>query len=256
MRMLKIILIFALLATLTGCPKDQPAEGQAQAEKETEEVETGKEKEKVMAIKLQWLGHASFRISEGDTVVYIDPWKLKTSAKDATIVLVSHSHHDHYSAGDVAKVSGPNTTFISSADVIKKAGTGRAIQPGEKVTIGDVTITAVPAYNPSKQFHPRSNEWLGVVIEIAGKRIYYAGDTDMTNEMKALQNIDLALLPAGGTYTMNADEAAQATEHFKPAHAVPYHWGDIVGGKADAERFAEKAACEVTILEPDQIIDL
>jgi len=209
-----------------------------------------------MAIKLQWLGHASFRISRGDTVVYIDPWKLKTPVKDATIVLVSHSHYDHYSAEDVAKVSASNTSFLASADVIKQAGKGRAIKPGEKVTIGDVIVTAVPAYNPSKKFHPRSNEWLGFVVEIAGKRIYYAGDTDMTDEMKALQNIDLALLPAGGTYTMNADEAAQATEHFKPARAIPYHWGDIVGGKADAEKFAEKAACEVTILEPGQSIDL
>ncbi|TFG46350.1 MAG: MBL fold metallo-hydrolase [Candidatus Brocadiia bacterium] len=209
-----------------------------------------------MAVKLQWFGHASFKISSGDTVIYIDPWKLKASHKDATVVLVSHSHYDHYSDADIAKVSDAGTSLIAPADVVQKAGKGQVLRPGEKITIKDVTITSVPAYNPAKQFHPKSNEWLGFIIEIAGKRIYYAGDTDMTDEMAALKNIDLALLPVGGTYTMNPDQAAQATEQFKPAQAVPYHWGDIVGGKADAEDFAKNAKCKVTILMPGQSLNL
>ena len=110
------------------------------------------------------------------------------------------------------------------------------------------------AYNLAKQFHPKSNNWLGFVIEIAGKRIYYAGDTDATDEMKALKNIDLALLPAGGKYTMNADEAADATKQFKPKQAIPYHWGDIVGSQADADNFKKLAACKVTVLKPGESI--
>ena len=99
------------------------------------------------------------------------------------------------------------------------------------------------------KFHPKGNEWLGFVIEVGGKRIYYAGDTDLTDEMKALKDIDLALLPVGGTYTMNASEAAEATKVFGPKQAIPYHWGDIVGSKADADEFAEKAVCKVTVLK-------
>ncbi len=213
-----------------------------------------KGKEKAMPVKLQWFGHASFKITSGSDVIYIDPWKLKESAHDATIVLVSHSHYDHYSADDIAKVSGMTTKFVAAEDVVKKQGKGEVLKPGQTVDIGDVKVTGVPMYNPAKQYHPRSNNWVGFIIEIGGKRIYYAGDTDETKEMDALKNIDLALLPVGGTYTMNAAEAAAATKVFKPKQAIPYHWGDIVGSKADADKFAKSAACPVKVLAPGDSI--
>jgi L-ascorbate metabolism protein UlaG (beta-lactamase superfamily) len=213
-------------------------------------------KENTMAVQLKWFGHASFRISEGKTVIYIDPWKLKEAPHDATLVLISHSHHDHYSADDIAKVSGTNTKLIAAGDVVEQYGKGRVLTPGQTIEAAGIKIIGVPAYNPKKQFHPRSNNWLGFVIEIAGKRIYYAGDTDETPEMDDLENIDLALLPAGGTYTMNADEAAEATKQFKPKMAIPYHWGDIVGSKKDADTFAQKAACKVKVLEPGELMTL
>ncbi|MFA5252451.1 MAG: MBL fold metallo-hydrolase [Phycisphaerae bacterium] len=203
-----------------------------------------------MSVELQWFGHASFKISSGSDVIYIDPWKLKDAPHDATIVLVSHSHGDHYSAGDIARVSGMTTKFISAEDVVQGQGKGQTLKPGQSIDVNGIKITGVPAYNPAKQFHPKSNSWLGFVVEIAGKRIYYAGDTDLTDEMKTLKNIDLALLPAGGEYTMNANEAADATKQFKPKQAIPYHWGDIVGSRADADKFAKSAACPVKILSP------
>jgi L-ascorbate metabolism protein UlaG (beta-lactamase superfamily) len=217
-----------------------------------EEPAGQKGKEKAMAVKLQWLGHASFRISDGNSVIYIDPWKLKDAAHDATLVLVSHSHYDHYSADDINKVSAPATKLIAAGDVIQQAGKGQVLKPGQTIDVGTVKLTGVPAYNPAKQFHPKANNWLGFVIEIAGKRIYYAGDTDQTPEMNALKNIDLALLPVGGTYTMNAAEAAEATKLFKPKMAIPYHWGDIVGGRSDADSFAKQAACVVKVLKPGE----
>ena len=209
-----------------------------------------------MGITLQWLGHASFKICHEDTVIYIDPWKLKDSPQDATLVLVSHSHYDHYSLEDIAKVSGADTKLVASADVIAKGKTGQAIMPGQTIELGSVRVTGVAAYNPNKQFHPKSSNWIGFVIELGSKRIYYAGDTDQTDEMKALKEIDVALLPVGGTYTMNAAEAAGATGHIKPKQAIPYHWGDIVGGRADAEAFSEAAECEVQILSPGETITL
>jgi L-ascorbate metabolism protein UlaG (beta-lactamase superfamily) len=215
-----------------------------------------KEKEKALSVKLQWFGHASFKISSGSDVIYIDPWKLKDTPHDATVVLVSHSHYDHYSAGDIAKVSGMTTKLVAAGDVIQKQGKGQTLKPGQSIDVNGVKITGVPAYNPAKQFHPRSNNWLGFIIEIAGKRIYYAGDTDVTDEMKALKNIDLALLPVGGTYTMNADEAADATKQFNPKQAIPYHWGDIVGKQADADNFQKKAACKVTVLKNGESITI
>ena len=130
------------------------------------------------------------------------------------------------------------------------------LKPGQSIDVNGIKITGVPAYNPAKQFHPKSNNWLGFVIEVAGKRIYYAGDTDATDEMKALKNIDLALLPIGGTYTMNADEAADAAKQFKPKQAIPYHWGDIVGSQADADKFAKSAVCPVKVLKKGDTIDV
>ena len=209
-----------------------------------------------MGNTLRWLGHASFKISHGDTIIYIDPWKLKDSPKDASFVLVSHSHYDHYSHEDVVKVSGADTKVIGSADVIAKEKAGQEISPGQTIEIGSVRISAVAAYNPKKQFHPKASNWVGFVIELDSKRIYYAGDTDLTDEMKALKDIDVALLPVGGTYTMNPTDAAEATKYIKPKRAIPYHWGDIVGGRADAEAFAEAAGCEVQILSPDETLSL
>jgi L-ascorbate metabolism protein UlaG (beta-lactamase superfamily) len=221
-----------------------------------EEPAGQKGKEKTMSVKLQWLGHASFRISDGNAVVYIDPWKLKDAAHDATLVLVSHSHSDHYSADDINKVSAPATKLIAAGDVIQKQGKGEVLKPGQSVEVGTVKLTGVPAYNLAKQFHPKANNWLGFVIEIAGKRIYYAGDTDQTPEMKALKNIDLALLPVGGTYTMDAADAAEATKTFKPKRAIPYHYGDIIGSQFDADIFKKEAACPVTVLKPGESTDI
>ena len=219
-----------------------------------EETAIQKGKEKAMSVKLQWFGHASFKISSGSDVIYIDPWKLKDAPHDGTIVLVSHIHYDHYSAEDIAKVSGMTTKFISTEDVIQKQKKGQTLKPGQPIDVNGIKITGVPAYNITKQFHPKSNNWLGFIIEIAGKRIYYAGDTDLTDEMKALKNIDLALLPAGGTYTMDAAEAAEATKQFKPKQAIPYHWGDIVGSQADADNFKKLAGCKVTVLKPGESV--
>jgi L-ascorbate metabolism protein UlaG (beta-lactamase superfamily) len=242
-RMLKVILLSGIFVCGFG-----PLYAQAPAEPNRKEI--------TMPVKLEWLGHASFRISDADTVIYIDPWKLKEAKHDANLVLISHSHYDHLSSPDIAKASGADTKLFAPADVVDKLGKGQVLKPGQTITLGSVKITGVPAYNPEKQFHPKSNNWLGFVIEIGGKRIYYAGDTDLTDEMKALKNIDLALLPAGGKYTMDAAEAAEATKFFKPKMAIPYHWGDIVGSKSDAENFKKKAACPVTVLSPGESVSV
>ena len=209
-----------------------------------------------MSISIRWFGHASFKISSEEKVIYIDPWKLKESPHDGLVVLVSHSHYDHYSAGDIEKVSGPETKLIAPADVINKHGQGQVITPGETVELNGIKVTGVASYNPTKQFHPKSNNWVGFIIEVDSKRIYYAGDTDLIEEMKALQDIDIALLPVGGTYTMNPEGAAEATASIKPKQAIPYHWGDIVGRRKEAERFAKTAQCKVTVMVPGETVNI
>ncbi len=185
-------------------------------------------------------------------MIYIDPWKIPQTPHDATYILVSHSHYDHLSIPDVDKVSTPQTRIVAPKDVTDPLGRGDILLPGGKIQLGNITVEGVAAYNPAKKFHPKANNWLGFIINLDGLRIYYAGDTDLTDEMKVLKNIDLALMPVGGTYTFNAEEAAEALTYFKPARAIPYHYGDIVGEPADAQIFAEKAPRKVTILKPGQ----
>ena len=122
---------------------------------------------------------------------------------------------------------------------------------GGSQSVGDVTIEAVPAYNIDKDFHPKSNNWLGYIVTVDGIRIYHTGDTDEIPEMADI-NADVALIPVGGTYTMTVEQAASAAEKINPAVAIPMHCGDIVGTLNDRETF--KAACKssVVILDPTE----
>ena len=252
MKSLKVlVLAIALGLVACGCREEQSG---AETAETTQQKQT--RRESAMGTTIQWLGHASFRISHDDTVIYIDPWKVKHSPGDATLVLVSHDHYDHYSKEDIARVSGPDTKLIASADVVVKEKGGEAIMPGLTVESGGVRIIAVPAYNPKKEFHPKANNWVGFLVEVGSKRIYYAGDTDLTEEMKSLKDIDAALLPVGGKYTMDAADAAEAANVIKPKLAIPYHWGDIVGKRSDAERFASAATCDTKVLMPGESAEI
>ncbi len=203
-------------------------------------------------IEIRWIGHASFRLSDGDTVVYIDPWKVANAPHDADVIFVSHEHYDHCSPEDIVRVSQTDTVLIAPAGAIEKLHASNAVSPGDRVTIRTVTFDAVAAYNIGKAFHPRGHHWCGAVITIAGTRIYYAGDTDLIPEMSDLRDVDLALLPVGGTYTLDAAEAARACAAVGCRLAIPYHWGDVVGTRQDADRFAAAAPCEVRVLEPGE----
>lgn len=209
-----------------------------------------------MSVTVTWLNHASFRI-ESDRTVYIDPWKLPSGSKKADLIIVSHSHYDHCSPKDVSAVRSPQTVVLAPPDAAAQLG-GEVVEiaPGDRHESSGVVVEAVAAYNPGKQFHPQANNWVGVVVELDGKRIYYAGDTDQIPEMADVGQVDLALLPVGGTYTMSAAEAAAACKLIKPRRALPYHWGDIVGAISDAEVFAEQAPCSVTVLRPGESLEL
>lgn len=208
-----------------------------------------------MSLILSWLGHASFQLSNSVTV-YIDPWKIDGEPHDGDLVLVSHSHDDHLSKFDILAVMKENGRLIGAKDVVEELGFGEALEPGGQIVIGEVMVTGVAAYNVEKDFHPRENDWLGFVVELEGKKIYYAGDTDAKAEMEKLGAIDLALMPVGGTFTFDAEEAATAVNLFKPMKAIPYHWGDIIGNRKDAVKFSKKAEVPVEILSPMDYLTL
>ena len=208
-----------------------------------------------MAVEITWLGHASFRLA-GEAVVYIDPWKVASEPRDGNVVFVSHSHFDHCSPEDVGKVLAAGGVVVGPADAVGQIGGGKPLSAGSTVEAGGVTIAGVPAYNVDKDFHPKANGWLGAVVRMDGVRVYYAGDTDRIAEMSELADIDVALLPVGGTYTMTAAQAAQAAGDIGAKAAVPYHFGDIVGSPADGQAFADAAPCQVHVLSPGASLEV
>jgi L-ascorbate metabolism protein UlaG (beta-lactamase superfamily) len=201
---------------------------------------------------IHWLGHDSFRI-DGSQVVYIDPFKIK-AGPTADIILVSHEHHDHCSPEDIARIQGPKTVIVTEKDAARKLhGDVRVMSVGGRLTLGTARIEAVAAYNLNKQFHTRDKGWLGFVLEMDGRRIYHAGDTDLIPEMSGL-TVDVALLPASGTYVMTAAEAVQAALAIRPKLAIPMHYGTIVGALEDAEHFrrALEGQVPVAVLTPER----
>lgn len=205
-------------------------------------------------IYMTWLGHASVKVAWKDLAIYVDPYRLNINPQDADLILVSHGHSDHYSPGDIARVRNPQTQFVAPPDVVKTYGTGQSLAPGQVIDVAGVRVIGVASYNITKTNHPKANNWVGFIVEVGGSRIYCAGDTDLTPEMKAVTDIDVAFLPAGGTYTMDATQAAEATKYIQPTLAVPYHWGTSVGTLADAQRFAQLAACNVKVMTAGQTI--
>jgi L-ascorbate metabolism protein UlaG (beta-lactamase superfamily) len=202
--------------------------------------------------KITWLGHDGFRI-DGSRTVYFDPFQI-ASAQKADIILVTHEHYDHCSPDDIGRIQQDDTIIVTEKDSAKKlSGDVRVVAPGGVGKVEAVTITAVPAYNIGKQFHPQEKGWLGFVIEMDGVRIYHAGDTDFIPEMKELQ-VDIALLPVSGTYVMTAGEAIEAARAIGPRVAIPMHYGAIVGGADDAETFRQALSgeIEVVVLEPEK----
>ncbi len=198
--------------------------------------------------KIHWLGHAGFLV-EGSKVVYFDPFNIKEGPV-ADLILVTHTHYDHFSPDDIKKISNSSTTLVISSDADPDfLGKVIKLTPIDEVEVKGLVVKAVPAYNIDKQFHPKANNWLGFLLTIDGETIYHTGDTDFIPEMEGIE-ADVSLIPVGGTYTMDAVEAASAVKAMKVKVALPMHWGEIVGDEADALKFKELVgnAAEVTIL--------
>jgi len=184
---------------------------------------------------------SSIRIG-GSVILYFDPFRIREEVHDADIILITHAHYDHFDPESVRHIMTEKTALVMPASMQKEAGEisgGREqylMMPGETVEVGDIQVQAVPAYNRLKPFHPKRNEWLGYVVTVDGVRYYVAGDTDAVKELNTV-SCDVALVPVGGKFTMDAKEAAKLVNTIRPQAAVPTHYGSIVGKKADADVF-------------------
>jgi len=209
---------------------------------------------------IEWLGHDCFRIIAAGKTLYIDPFNIQTNSRKADFIFVTHEHFDHCSIDDIRKIATPETVIIiipQCQSKISKLNFKKfvLVEPNKKYSVDSLNFQTIPAYNIDKfrshniSFHPKSDNHVGFIISIAGKNIYHAGDTDATPEMLNLKNIDIALVPVSGTYTMTAEEAANAVNTFRPKLAIPMHYASIVGTVADAEKFKNLAKVGVEILK-------
>jgi len=211
----------------------------------------------VNGVKIEWLGHASFRITGREVVIYTDPYILDEDPAKADVVLVSHDHFDHKDDENIAKISKSDTVVVGPESVTKDYKNSVTVKPGDEVEVKGVKIKAVPAYNPAKPFHPKEKGYVGFVFVVNGVKIYHAGDTEFIPEMEGLVSecVDVALLPIGGTYVMDEEQAAKAANTIKPKYAVPMHygrWRDI-NLEASVEKFRSMVSEEVEVIELEPV---
>ena len=196
-------------------------------------------------MKIEVLCHSSIRIEGEEKTVYIDPYRIKEEIMDADLILITHSHYDHFSEDDINKVKKDSTKVFVTNDLMDKAlelgfeeENITVVMPNNSYKELNIEIDTIPSYNINKQFHPKENNWVGYILKLEGKKVYIAGDTDITEENKNVE-CDIALVPVGGTYTTDYKEAAELVNIIKPEVAIPMHYGELVGTKEDAERFSK-----------------
>lgn len=187
----------------------------------------------------------SIRIKAACGNIYIDPFQLKETPKDAAYIFITHDHYDHFSPDDIEKAAGENTVLVVPHKMENKAkklmGTVTriiSVNPGAAYEADALEFETVPMYNILKPFHPKSALWCGYILKIDGKRIYIAGDIDAIKEAKAVK-CDIALVPIGGFYTMDAKQAAELVNAMKPSVAIPVHYGELTGKPEDGRIFVE-----------------
>lgn len=181
-------------------------------------------------ITIQPLNHATLQLTWSGHVIDVDPVPQAdyTGLAAPDIILVTDIHGDHLDPPTIAKVRKPTTKIVAPAAVAAKLeGSGAIVMAnGETKTVDTISITAVPMYNLTQdrlQYHEKGRG-NGYVVTLGGKRVYIAGDTEGTPEMRALKNIDVAFVPMNLPYTMTPEAAADAVKAFAPKIVYPYHF--------------------------------
>jgi L-ascorbate metabolism protein UlaG (beta-lactamase superfamily) len=222
--MAMIVRIIALLTIMT-MTYPSFSQGNASPDKLTSSAGT---------IEMNFIGHASLMFNMNGFIIYMDPVSSMGNYNNmpkADLVLITHEHSDHLDVSLIKNLSKPETVVIGNEASLSRLTSAQAMKNGDRKNFNGIEVEAVPAYNivnmraPGQPFHPKGNG-NGYIITFGDKRIYVAGDTENTPEMKALKNIDVAFLPMNLPYTMTPAMVADAAIAFKPKILYPYHFGD------------------------------
>ena len=179
-------------------------------------------------VRITFIGHGTLIITYANKVIHVDPVSMYadySTLPKADLILVTHEHGDHLDSKAIQEVSHSRTVLITNQASAKNLGNASVMKNGDTRSVEGITIEAVPAYNPEKQFHPKGNG-NGYVLTLGDKRIFVAGDTENVPEIKALKNIDIAFLPMNLPFTMTPEQVADTAKAMKPKILYPYHFGE------------------------------
>ena len=185
-------------------------------------------------LEITFIGHGTLMFTFQGKVIHVDPVQQYADYQQlpkADLILITHEHRDHLDPGALQILRRPDTKVVLTEAGAGQVAGGLVMKNGEVRIIDGLKIEAVPAYNlvhkrdGREPFHPKGRG-NGYVITFGDKRVYVAGDTENTPEMKALSGIDLAFLPMNLPYTMTPEMVADAARAFKPKILYPYHYGD------------------------------
>lgn len=184
--------------------------------------------------------HSSIQIND----IFIDPYGITETSKKARYIFITHTHYDHLSLEDIKKIISKETIFVAPKDAQKTLEENFPnhkkfyVEPNQELKFDNFEVKVIPAYNINKNFHKKEFGWVGYIFKIESITYTILGDTDEIPEHETLKT-NVLFVPIGGTYTMNAEEAALLVNKIKPDLAVPVHYNAIVGSKEDEEIFLE-----------------
>jgi L-ascorbate metabolism protein UlaG (beta-lactamase superfamily) len=225
-RILKIsVAAFAVIAAgAVTASWAQPAGAERLFQEDVVKTEAGE-------LKITFLGHASLRFDYQGKVIYVDPVGNPSGTpvdyskmSQADIILITHEHFDHLDPKAIGTLRKEQTKIVLTKACAEKVSGGTIMKNGDVQTVLGIKIEAVPAYNIVQKFHPKG-VGNGYVLNFDKTRVYVAGDTENTPEMKQLKNIDIAFLPMNLPYTMTPEMVADAAKAFGPKILYPYHFG-------------------------------
>mgnify|MGYP006291626161 CR=1 FL=1 len=230
-----------------------------------------------MPNRLIWHGHANFQVNTPNQSLLIDPWfegnPSACTGSDACsqvdLVLVTHDHDDHTGqAVEICKRTGAKAmAIVETALKLKEQGVpedqivnGIGFNIGGTIEHEGIKVTMVQAFHSSGSGTP-----VGYIITLEdGYCLYHAGDTGIFSSLELfgrLYNIDMALLPIGGVFTMDPSQAALACKMLGCKSVVPMHWGSFPVLEQNTERFSQelekvKAGTKLVAMQPGQEIEL
>jgi L-ascorbate metabolism protein UlaG (beta-lactamase superfamily) len=209
--------------------EDAPSADEEEAktlEKDVIKTETGD-------LTITFIGHGTLMFQYAGKIIHLDPWTRLadySELPDADLILITHEHGDHLDPEAVDEIRKEATVICVPANCKDRISGSQVAANGQTIEVIGLKIEVVPAYNikhmrnSGQPYHPKG-QGNGYVITFGDKRVYIAGDTENTPEMKSLRKIDIAFLPMNLPYTMTPEMVADAAKAFKPKILYPYHYG-------------------------------